>query len=97
MELSPTVLAMEVDREFRWKGRLALPGIFDGEHRFRLSAESRATTRLVHEEVFSGLLVPLVMRGRIKARTVAGFEAMNQALKSRAEASDASGPHMQRY
>ena len=89
MTLSPTVLAQVPEREFRWKGRLVLPGIFDGEHCFRLSAVTDGASRLVHEEFFTGLLVPFAMRGRLKAGTLAGFEAMNQALKARAETSDA--------
>ena len=32
MTFKPTVLAVEPDRELRWRGRLLLPGIFDGEH-----------------------------------------------------------------
>jgi hypothetical protein len=87
--LSPTVLAQVPEREFRWKGTQVLPGLFDGEHCFRLSAVTDSASRLVHEEFFTGLLVPLAMRGRLKAGTLAGFEAMNQALKARAETSDA--------
>jgi hypothetical protein len=87
MTMSPTVLSRVPEREFRWKGKLVLPGIFDGEHCFRLSAVTDVSTRLVHEEFFTGWLVPVAMRGRLKAGTVAGFEAMNQALKARAERS----------
>ena len=32
MTFKPTVLAVEPDRELRWRGRLLVPGIFDGEH-----------------------------------------------------------------
>jgi len=89
MALSPTVLTATPEREFRWKGMLLVRGIFDGEHCFRLSAATEATTHLVQEEFFTGLLVPFAMRGRLKAGTLAGFHAMNQALKARAESSDA--------
>lgn len=89
MDIKPTVLLQKPGQEFRWKGRLFVPGLFDGEHCFVLSATGESATRFVHEEFFTGLLVPLVMRGELKAGTIAGFEAMNKALKSRAEAADA--------
>jgi hypothetical protein len=41
---------------------------------------------LIHGEVFSGLLVPLVFRGAMRAGTERGFAAMNRALKALAEA-----------
>ena len=88
MALSPTVLAATPEREFRWKGILFVRGLFDGEHCFRLSAMTATSTHLVHEEFFSGILVPLTMRGRLMEGTVAGFQAMNQALKTRAERGD---------
>lgn len=88
MVLSPTVLAATPEREFRWKGRLLIHGLFDGQHGFRLSATTGTTTHLVHEEIFTGLLVPLAMRGRLKTGTVAGFHAMNAALKARAESAE---------
>lgn len=40
---------------------------------------------LLHMEQFSSLLVPLVWN-RMEHSTRCGFEAMNQALKTRAEA-----------
>ncbi len=40
--------------------------------------------RKVHNDEFSGLLVPLVWSG-LEAATRTGFEKMNQALKKRAE------------
>jgi hypothetical protein len=40
--------------------------------------------RFVQDERFTGLLAPLVLRF-IARRTWKGFEAMNQALKARAE------------
>jgi hypothetical protein len=89
MTLSPTVLAATPEFEFRWKGMLLVRGIFDAEHCFRLSATTGTTTHMIHEEFFSGFLVPLAMHGRLKAGTLAGFHAMNQALKARAESGDA--------
>ena len=78
----PTVLVAEPDRELRWRGRMLLPGLFDGEHFFRIEDRS-GTVHFVQGETFSGLLVGLV-RGTLNA-TRSGFEAMNTALKERAE------------
>ena len=71
--------------ELRWFGRLGIGGLFDGEHRFRLSPTNDGGTRLVQEERFTGVLVPLLRRS-LDAGTLAGFRAMNEALKRRAEA-----------
>ena len=81
MAFEPTLMTVERDRELRWRGRLWLPGLFDGEHWFRLEA-SPAGARLSHGEDFSGLL--LFMMDAEQTRQ--GFEAMNQALKKRVEA-----------
>ncbi len=82
MAFAPTVIKAESGRELRWLGRLLIPGIFDGEHWFSLEAESGGT-RLVQGEKFSGVL-PRFM-GKTLARTERGFEALNSALKERAE------------
>lgn len=81
----PTVTAVESARHFEWLGRLGLPGLFDGRHRFELEPTPSGGTRLVHTEQFRGLLVrPL--RTSLDTATLEGFIAMNEALKSRAEA-----------
>lgn len=80
----PRVMTWVENRELRWRGRLLSPGLFDGEHFFRIEAKRPGLSRFVHGEQFSGLLVPLV-RSRLESGTRAGFVAMNQALKSRAE------------
>jgi hypothetical protein len=84
MRFRPTVLAVKPKREFRWKGKLVIPGLFDGEHVFML--EPKSDTQLVFRqgEVFSGLLVPLFRRS-LDGATKQGFIAMNEALKREAE------------
>jgi hypothetical protein len=86
MSFSPQVIVCEREKEFRWKGRVLLPGVFDGEHHFRLARYDDASTTFEHGEDFTGILVPFVMRGSMKAGTEAGFVAMNHALKDRVEA-----------
>ena len=85
MTFRPTVTEIVEGRVFEWLGRLGLPGIFEGRHRFELHPNDDGTTRFVHSEYFSGILVRLMKRS-LDTQTVAGFEAMNAALKERAEA-----------
>lgn len=80
---SPTVLAVQPERELRWKGILLMPGIFDGEHAFVIEVLGENKVKMTQKELFNGLLVPL--SGSLLDDTEAGFRAMNQALKSRAE------------
>jgi len=80
----PRVTACVENRELRWNGRLAIPGLFDGEHFFEIDSSRPGCVRLTHGENFSGVLVPL-FRPMLDGVIRAGFVEMNQALKSRAE------------
>lgn len=79
----PVITVIEPARELRWVGKV--PGIVKGEHIFELAAAEDGRTRLVHREVFGGLLSPFFGR-RTEEDIKAGFEQMNLALKKRAEA-----------
>jgi len=81
----PRLLAVLPGRQLRWLGRVGVPGLFDGEHGFEIHPEGEGRVRLEQWERFGGFLVPFLWR-RIAAPTRAGFEAMNAALKARAEA-----------
>jgi len=83
MKFRPRLLCVQPGKELRWRGRLVLPGLFDGEHVFELHPTAEGT-RFVHREEFSGILVP-VLKGMLQRDALPGFEAMNQALKERAE------------
>jgi hypothetical protein len=84
MRFRPRVQVAEHGRAFGWLGHLLVPGLFSGLHEFRLEPVAGGT-RLHHREGFSGVLVPLIWSG-MAAATQAGFEAMNEALKLRAQA-----------
>jgi hypothetical protein len=58
MTFYPVVLVAVQERELRWLGRMLIPGIFDGEHAFRLEPQAEAC-RFHHAERFSGFLLPL--------------------------------------
>jgi len=85
MTIKPTVTVVDTDTAFEWLGRIGVPGIFDGRHRFELEASPPGGTRLVHSEHFNGVLVR-IMRKSLDTKTRNGFVAMNEALKARAEA-----------
>ncbi len=87
----PTVTEVEPARTFEWLGRLGVPGVFDGRHRFELEPTPSGGTRVIHTERFRGLLVRLLQES-LDTRTLEGFRAMNTALKTRAEAFDRVRP-----
>ncbi|MEM9566310.1 MAG: SRPBCC domain-containing protein [Actinomycetota bacterium] len=82
---TPTVTEVEPGRVFEWLGHLLVPGLFDGRHRFELHETVGGGTRLVHTEHFGGVLVRPFKRS-LDRSTLAGFEALNDALRRRAEA-----------
>jgi hypothetical protein len=83
----PTVTRVDRPHELRWLGHLFVPGLYDGEHRFRVEDLGDGRSRLHHGESFSGLLVAPINR-LLGSRVRRGFEAMNEALRERAETLD---------
>lgn len=79
------IVRLQEGRELRWRSRmLGLPGLFDGEHGFRVTPEDVGRCRFEQFECFSGLLAAAVLSRSEKAITT-GFTAMNRALKREAE------------
>jgi hypothetical protein len=85
LTIEPRLLVVEPGRELRWRGRLLLPGLFDGEHAFVFTELADGRTRVDHVEDFVGLLLPIAKR-LIHAKTVASFHALDAALAARAAA-----------
>jgi hypothetical protein len=83
-QMRPRLVRFEEDRELRWRGHLLMPGLFDGEHFFRLEPVGPERTRFIQGENFEGILVRF--SGRTITRAARGFVYMNEALKRRAEA-----------
>ncbi|MEM9983044.1 MAG: SRPBCC domain-containing protein, partial [Bacteroidota bacterium] len=81
---SPIVLDVIPNQLFRWRGKLFVKGLFDGEHYFQLVPIDATQTKLIHGEKFTGLLVKPLMRS-IQEQTLHNFEAMNEALKAQVE------------
>ncbi len=84
MRFKPQVVLEQENVEFAWLGNIIIPGIFDGEHHFRLLDEGRNRTRLLHFERFRGVLASLFLK-MISTSTEAGFAQFNHALKDEVE------------
>lgn len=82
--ISPTLLEVESGKEFRWIGRVLVPGLMDGEHYFKIEPLEDGKVRFIQGERFTGVLVPFM--GGIIDSALIGFGEMNEALKARAEA-----------
>lgn len=87
MTVKVKVLAAEPGAQLRWVS--SLPGIITGEHSFTLTPADGGT-RLVQTETYRGLLAR--MSAKSISRTRASFEALNQAIKQRAEHDEQATP-----
>jgi len=78
---SPKVLELEQQRKLVWRGRVGIPGLFDGTHSFVIERVGDATVKFRQHEDFSGILVPFVGFDPYRK----GWAKMNAALKQRCE------------
>ncbi len=83
--VKPRVVEVVDGSVLRWRGTVGVRGLLDADHTFRLVALGGGGTRLHQDEYFHGLLVRLARRS-LHQRTLPAFDAMNEALKHRAEA-----------
>lgn len=83
MTFKPEILIFESNKKLKWLGKAGLKGIFDGEHSFHLENQNDGSTKFIHGEKFSGILVGLM--GKTLAKTELGFKQMNEALKKECE------------
>lgn len=94
MTFHPRLLAVQPNSELRWRGHLWVPGLFDGEHSFRLE-EHAGRTHFIQDETFTGLLVGRLTR-TVLTETATMMRSMNCALKQRTEAQAAPYPTLLR-
>lgn len=87
MTLHCTVLKAEPNRELRWRYHVGLPFLFQGEHSFVIEPAGDNRVHFIDREVFTGLLVSSQAKD-IDTNSRQGFEAMDKALKARAETSN---------
>jgi hypothetical protein len=84
MVFKPTVLLVRPERALCWRGSVWVRGVFDGTHCIRLTAVANGT-HLEQTETFSGLLAGRLTKDVIR-ETLREFQALNTAVKRRAEA-----------
>jgi hypothetical protein len=84
MTLHCTVVKVEPNKELRWKYHVVLPILFSGEHSFIIEQVESNKVRFIDREIFNGLLVSSQAKD-IDTNSKQGFEAMDKALKARAE------------
>jgi hypothetical protein len=87
MTLHCTVVKAEQNKELCWKYHVILPGLWSGEHSFTIVPLRADRIRFIDVEIFTGVLIPLQAKD-IDINSRRDFEAMDQALKMRAEAND---------
>ena len=74
-------------KEFTWTGAFYFRWIALGDHTFRLVPQESGSILLEHDETIYGIASPILyLTAKEQIRT--GFEAMNQALKQRAETAE---------
>ena len=78
------VLVADRPRELRWLGRVLMPGIFTGEHRFVIHPVGGDRVRFEQSERFTSILIPFFRAG-LERDAKRGFVEMNAALKQRTE------------
>ena len=78
------VVWVEPNQALRLRRQLFIPGIFDTEYVFEIEPLGPNQTKLIHREIFSGLLAPLFTRGQ-EAETQYDLEALGQTMKVLAE------------
>ncbi|MEN9408856.1 MAG: hypothetical protein RL216_830 [Pseudomonadota bacterium] len=81
MTFRPKVLSRREGHHVTWRGRLLMPGLFDGTHTLRVKPDGQGGSLFFNEESFSGLL--LAVMGVEQFRP--DFEAANAGLKRLAE------------
>lgn len=78
------VTTLKSYRKFGWKGSILHTVFFCGHNRFSLIPLSEHQTRLIQEEIFTGLLVPFFSTW-LDRYLSAGFKEMLIALKVKVE------------
>lgn len=85
MAFRPVLTAVEAGAALRWRGAVGATWLFAGAHSFELADDPSGGVRFTQSESFSGLLAPMLATPAFLTAARQGFEAMNVALKERAE------------
>jgi hypothetical protein len=85
MDLTATVEDARPGTLLTWRGHVLAPWLFEGYRRFEIEPVAARQVRVTHVEDVHGLLAPLFALA-LGARVQASHDALNRALKARAEA-----------
>jgi len=96
LTVQPVVLEAEAPRELRWLWAKGFSGICDTEECFVVVPKGENRTHVIHRITCTGLAVSLPGLGaatsaRLETNFRQGLEAMNRALKSRAQGGKGPG------
>jgi len=96
LTVQPVVLEAEAPRELRWLWAKGFSGICDTEQCFILVAKGENRTHVIHRITCTGLALSLpgigpATNARLETNFRQGLEAMNRALKSRAQGGKGPG------
>ncbi|MGA2677652.1 MAG: SRPBCC domain-containing protein [Methanobacterium sp.] len=83
MEFKPTLKKVETEKKIQWLGKVWIPKLFDGEHRWIINQIDDNTVLFIQKERFTGIFVPFF--SKLLKNTKSGFKMMNQNLKQRSE------------
>lgn len=81
----PIITILQQPKSFRWRAKMMSEFVFTNDKVFELE-ETSSGTRLIHKELFSGMLVPLFW-SKLNKGVVPMLKSMNDALKKTAEKS----------
>lgn len=95
MTFRPRVTDASPEAGLRWTGHLGLPGLCDARHEFVLTHVPGGRTLLSQSETFTGVLVPALRSMMDPTRRA--FEAMNTAVKLRAESAHHGATHAEAW
>lgn len=80
-KFTPKVMEVAKDTTLSWRGRVIIPGLFDGYHTLTIKDLGNGSVEFVQLEKFKGLLVPFLNFKPYRQ----GWIKMNESLKQRAE------------
>lgn len=85
MDVSATIEEAQPGALLTWRGHVMAPWFFEGYRRFAIEPVTPESVRVTHVEDVHGLLAPLFGLA-MGAPVQASHDALNAALKARAEA-----------
>jgi len=80
----PTITIFDEPKSFRWRTKVMGGLMMTNDKAFELEA-TKTGTRLVHKELFSGLMVPMFW-SKVEQSVPGMLNSMNEALKAKVEA-----------